>query len=116
MSQADKYIGTFSLRNQRLVYRTGSGYRVVQIDPKGTEHASHISSEVVDRLFAICSGETVTAQEARHRIEPYSKKLGLKYHYGWRLRMLVQEILIVLAVTGKLTISKDGNLFLYHVA
>ena len=111
----DNYLGTCALRNVRHVYETRKGYKVVQVDSRGNEHASLIPAAAVERLFRVCKGETVTAEEAAYRMEPYARSLSLNYHYGWKLRMLVQDIFMVLVVTGRATVTKNGNLFLYRV-
>ncbi len=109
-----KLLGTHTLRNLRSVYKTDFGFEVVHLDGRGTEHVSKISQDVVEHTFAICMGETLTADDVSFRLEPYAKKLGLQYHYGWRLTTLVREILSILDVTHRLSVTKHGNEFRYH--
>jgi len=109
-----KLLGTHKLRNLRSVYNTDLGFEVAHHDRRGTEHVSKISQEVVEQTFAICMGETLTADDVSFRLQPYAKKLGLQYHYGWRLSMFVREILSILDVTNRLSVTKQGNTFRYR--
>ncbi len=110
-----RHLGTITLRNPHKVYETDLGFEVTQVDLNGVEYTYTISHEAADFLCAICKGKFVTAGEASAYLEPYAKKLNLTYHYGPKLRYYTQEILLVLAATGRATIRKAGRGFKYQV-
>jgi hypothetical protein len=109
-----KLIGTTKLRNTRRIFKQPDGFKVVQIDGKGVEHPYRFTEYAIDTLYALCSGETVTSDEATFRIQPMAQELGLPYHYGWKLKFLTQEMLLVLEVLRQVNIHRDGNRYLYE--
>ena len=108
-------IDTVRIRNERNVYADGSSFVVAHIDSKGNEHHSRIPSAAVDKIYDLCTGQTITMEEAGARIEPFARKMGLPYHYGWRLNFYTLEILVVLVAIGKADLWKEGRGFKFQV-
>ena len=107
-------IGTARIRNFRKIYEVKGGYEVDHVDGKGITHTNPIPESAVERLYSLCQGETVTADEAAMRLSPYAKDLDLIYHYRWKLKFLAQEIMLILEVQGKVVKYRQRNLFLYE--
>jgi len=107
-------IGTAKIRNLRRIYRVEGGYEVEHIDRRGIAHVNPIPEEAVDRLHTLCLGETLGAEEAASRLAPYAEELGLPFHYGDKLRFLVQEMLLVLEVQQRLKKRQQGNQWVYQ--
>ena len=110
-----KLLGTARIRNLRRIYEVSSGFEVDHLDRKGVAHIYAVPERAVARLYSLCRGETITSDEAAMRLSRYAEDLALRFHHGWKLKFLTQEILLILEIQGRATKHRSGRLFLYQV-
>ena len=112
-------MGTFlrdiQLRNRRTVIRAKDSFIVTQTDRRGTRYSQTYPKAAVDKLYSLTRGETVSKDEAADRLRRHAVELGLKYHYGWRLNFVALDILVVFVATGRASVTKEGNRFVFQV-
>lgn len=107
-------IGETRLKRLRRLFRVEEGYEVDLIDKNNVVHTHQFPDSATDKLYELLAGETVSAGEAAESLEPYAKDLQLNYTYGYKLRMLVQDIMLILEQQGRLQKHKEGRQYFYH--
>jgi hypothetical protein len=108
-------IDTIKLRNKREVYELADGYRVDHVDAHGTKHQRRIPDQVANFCAEEFSGRELTVEEAKKLLQPHAQHLDLPYTYGYKLKFYAQKVLIVLVASGRVTMRKKGNRYLYAV-
>ena len=109
-----EYIGETRLKRHKRLFRVEEGYEVDLIDGNNEVHTHQFSDKATDKLFELHAGDRVTAVEAAQSLEPYAEELQLNYTYGYKLQMLVQDIMLVLEQQGRLNKHKEGRQYYYH--
>lgn len=114
-----EFIGKVELRNHHLVYYQEDSYRVEKVNPKKKEQETHyydIPDKVVEYLYNEFKGRKVTTKDASTVLQPVANKLNLPYSYGDQLGYYAQEVLAVIVVLGKASLSQEGRAFFYTIS